>query len=258
MISDVPLGAFLSGGVDSSLVVAMMSRVSDSPVKTFSIGFEGGRYNELSYARVVANHFQTDHHEIIVKPDTFSILPELLRQFDEPFADSSMIPTYYVSKATREHVTVALSGDGGDELFGGYSQYLGTLGNYYAAKFIPAFLRKATATSAEYFPERFIGKRQLLRLRLDPYNAFIDRSSHLYFKERYRRKLLNCDVLAILNDSFLDPETSRLSYLTKREGDFINNMTYTDFKTYLPDDIMVKVDRASMLVSLEVSATMLD
>jgi asparagine synthase (glutamine-hydrolysing) len=256
MISDVPLGAFLSGGIDSSLVVAMMSRVSGSPVKTFSIGFEEDKYNELPYARVVAKHFKTDHHEIMVKPDAFSILPELIRQFDEPFADSSMIPTYYVSKATREYVKVALSGDGGDELFGGYSQYPGTLGNYYTAMFVPSFVRKGIARAAEYLPKKFIGKRQLLRLKFDPYGAFIDRSSHLYFKERYRKLLLKNDVFNDLN--LLEPEASRKEYLSKKPYDFINRLTYADFMTYLPDDILVKVDRASMLVSLEVRAPFLD
>ncbi|MFN3739294.1 MAG: asparagine synthase (glutamine-hydrolyzing) [Thermodesulfovibrionales bacterium] len=258
MISDVPLGAFLSGGVDSSLVVAMMNSVSNTPVKTFSIGFEEDKYNELPYARIVANYFNTIHHEIIVKPDAFSILPELVRQFDEPFADSSMIPTYYVSKATREYVTVALSGDGGDELFGGYSSYLGTLGNYYLAKFIPSFLRKEIAKIAELAPEKVKGKRQLLRLRYNPYDAFIDRISHRYFKERYRKSLLSGDIIASLDNSFLEPENFMRRYLSHGGYDFINHLTYTDFKTYLPDDILVKVDRASMLVSLEVRAPFLD
>ncbi|MHA2283475.1 MAG: asparagine synthase (glutamine-hydrolyzing) [Promethearchaeota archaeon] len=258
MISDVPLGAFLSGGIDSSLVVAMMSRISNSPVKTFSIGFEEDKYNELPYAKVIANHFNTDHHEIIVKPDTFAILPELVRQFDEPFADSSMIPTYYISKATKEYATVALSGDGGDELFGGYSQYFGTLCNYYATKLVPSSVRTVIAEVAEYLPEKFIGKRQLLRLKLNHYGSFVDRTSHLYFKERYRRKLINKAVSDCLNGGFLDPEVSRHEYLMQRIDDFINSMTYTDFMTYLPDDILVKVDRASMMVSLEVRAPLLD
>jgi asparagine synthase (glutamine-hydrolysing) len=236
----------------------MMSRVSDRPVKTFSVGFEESKYNELSYARIIANHFKTDHHEIIVKPDAFSILPEIVRQFDEPFADSSMIPTYYISKATKEYVTVALSGDGGDELFGGYSQYLGTLGNYYAARLVPSWIRSGIAAAAEYLPETFIGKRQLLRLKFDPYGAFIDRTSHLHFKERYRINLLNDNVLDSLNASFMEPEGSRQSYFLQRQNDIINSMTYTDFKTYMPDDILVKVDRASMLVSLEVRAPLLD
>lgn len=258
LISDVPLGAFLSGGIDSSLVVAMMSKVSSSPVKTFSIGFEESMYNELPYARVVAKHFNTDHHEVILKPDALSVLPELVRQFDEPFADSSMIPTYYISKATRDYVTVALSGDGGDELFGGYSCYLETLGNHYAARLIPLAIRKSISRAAEYMPERCAGKRQLLRLKFDSLDAFIDRSSYCFFNERHRRLVLNEESVAQLNDAFLEPETSRRRHLLNRKGDLINRLTYADFKVYLPDDIFVKVDRSSMLVSLEVRAPMLD
>ena len=258
MISDVPLGAFLSGGTDSSLVVAMMTKVSGGAVKTFSIGFEESRYNELPYAKTIADYFKTDHHEIMVKLDAFSILPELVQQFDEPFADSSMIPTYYVSKATREYVTVALSGDGGDELFGGYSSYAGTLGNYYIAKFVPPLFRKEISKFAELFPDKIKAKRQLLRLQYDPYGAFIDRCSHVYFKERYRRSLLNGDIIASLDSSFMEPEVLRRKYLLQGAYDFVNCLTYTDFKTYLPDDILVKVDRTSMLVSLEVRAPLLD
>ncbi len=258
MISDVPLGAFLSGGTDSSLIVGMMSRLSGVPVKTFSIGFDEGRYNELPYARIVADHFHTDHKEIMVKPDAFSVLPELVRQFDEPFADSSMIPTYYVSRATKQYVTVALSGDGGDELFGGYSSYLGTLGNYYASKFIPRFLRNGIAGAAGFLPEKLKGKRQLLRLRGDPFDAFIDRSSHLYFKRRYRDALLNREVMAALGDGFTAPESSLRRCLLGGQYDFINRLERADFLNYLPDDILVKVDRASMFVSLEVRAPLLD
>jgi asparagine synthase (glutamine-hydrolysing) len=258
MISDVPLGAFLSGGVDSSLIVAMMHKVSVGPVKTFSIGFEESRYNELSFARVIADYFKTQHCEIMVKPDAFSVLPELVRQFDEPFADSSMIPTYYVSKATREHVTVALSGDGGDELFGGYTSYQATLGNYYIAKMIPAPVRRGISHLSAWLPERWKGKRQLLRLQYDPYDAFVDRCSHTFFSQRYRTKILKPDVLASLNDRMTVPEKGRRDFLKTCPGDFINQLSFADFKMYLPDDILTKVDRASMLVSLEVRAPLLD
>src|SRR5262249_37690682 len=189
---------FLSGGVDSSIVVAMMSRLSNNSVKTFSIGFKEAKYNELSYARIVANHFKTDHHEIIVKPDAFTILPKLVYQFDEPFADSSMLPTYYVSKASKEHATVAISGDGGDELFAGYSSYAATLGNYYAQKLMPSFARKGIAFGATYLPESVGVKRHLMRLGLNFYDSFIDRCTHSNFKETHRSQLLNMDVLGTL------------------------------------------------------------
>jgi asparagine synthase (glutamine-hydrolysing) len=258
MISDVNLGAFMSGGLDSSLIVAMMSRVSKDPVKTFTIGFQESQYNELPFARIVANHFGTDHHEIMVKPEAFSILPELVRQFDEPFADSSMIPTYYVAKATKEFVTVALSGDGGDELFGGYPSYRGTLLNSHVARWVPSFIRKGAAGMGEYLPERMKGRRHLLRFRYDPYDAFVDRHTHGYFNQHQRRLLLHKDVQASLNSSFTRPETLRGECLLQNPYDLVNRLTYTDFRTYLPDDILVKVDRMSMMVSLEVRAPFLD
>jgi asparagine synthase (glutamine-hydrolysing) len=258
MISDVPLGAFLSGGVDSSIIVAIMSKISCEPVKTFSIGFEESKYNELPYARVVADHFKTEHREIIVKPDAFSVLPELVRQFDEPFADSSMIPTYYVSKATKEFVTVALSGDGGDELFGGYTSYLGTKGNYCVDRIVPTALKKGMAMFSNKLPDKFSAKRHLMRLQQDPNDAFIDRSTHRNFQEHHRRALFNSNVIDSLRGDLREPELLRRQYLVQSDYDFVNRLTYTDFKTYLPDDVLVKVDRASMLVSLEVRAPLLD
>ncbi|MBI4847211.1 MAG: asparagine synthase (glutamine-hydrolyzing) [Nitrospirae bacterium] len=260
MISDVPLGAFLSGGVDSSLVVAMMSMVSDRPVKTFSIGFEDSNFNELPYARIVAEHFGTEHTELIVRPDMFSILPDLVRQFDEPFADSSMLPTYYVSKVTREKVTVALSGDGGDEIFGGYNLYRAGLFDYYMRLMLPEPVRKGIAWSSRFLPEKGLArvKSQLSKLQYTQYESLIERCSEAYFKTSYRTMLLSSEARASLNSRFLEPEGSRLGLFENRHDGIIDRMSYVDLHTYLPNDILVKVDRASMLASLEVRAPLLD
>ncbi|MGB3940176.1 MAG: asparagine synthase (glutamine-hydrolyzing) [Candidatus Manganitrophaceae bacterium] len=258
MISDVPLGAFLSGGIDSSLVVAMMSRLSDRQVKTFSIGFDESQYNELPYAKLVARHFNTDHREIMVKPDAFSILPILVHQFDEPFADSSLIPTYYVSKATREYVTVALSGDGGDELFGGYQRYLATKANAWMANWTPFFLRKFVSSLASLLPDGLRGKNQLLRLKLNGEGAFLDRLTHGFFNLRARQQLFSKEVLAEIEETISAPEEFQMGLLKEFHRDFLSRLMYTDFRIYLPDDVLVKVDRASMLTSLEVRAPFLD
>lgn len=258
LISDVPLGAFLSGGIDSSLVVAMMSRVSSKPVRTFSIGFRERKYNELPYAKIVAEYFRTKHTELVVEENSFTILPELVKQFDEPFADSSMVPTYYVSKMTRDYVTVALSGDGGDELFGGYSSYYGTLGNYYIAEVIPLSFRKQISRYAEFLPERIKCKTQLLRLQYDPYRAFIDRMRHNYFKEKHRKKILKPEILDILGERYNESEKVLDKILHSSKRGFLNTLGVCDFLTYLPEDILTKVDRMSMKVSLEVRCPILD
>src|SRR5436305_7425804 len=163
LMSEVPLGAFLSGGVDSSVVVGLMSQMMSQPVKTFSIGFEEDDYSELPYAREVAKHFGTDHHEFFVRPELISVLPQLVWAYDEPFADSSMLPTYYVSKLAREHVTVALSGDGGDEIFGGYMSYQREL----SISRLPGFMRFLLGNGSMLMPDGMRGKRRLGNLRRD-------------------------------------------------------------------------------------------
>src|SRR5947209_13867606 len=163
LMSEVPLGAFLSGGVDSSVVVGLMSSMMSQPVKTFSIGFEEDDYSELPYARQIANNFGTDHHEFLVRPDLVSVLPQLAWAYDEPFGDASVLPTYYVSKLAREHVTVALSGDGGDEIFGGYMSYQREL----SISRIPGFIRFLLGYGSMLMPDGMRGKRRLGSLSRD-------------------------------------------------------------------------------------------
>src|SRR5919206_2082426 len=160
MIADVPLGAFLSGGIDSSSVVASMALQSSEPVKTFSIGFEEGSYNELEYAAAVAKRYKTDHHTMMVRPNSVDLVPKLVWHFDEPFADSSAIPTYLVSQFAVQHVKVVLTGDGGDELFAGYPNFLALDGH---RKFdaIPQPLRRAIGAVSEWLPYRAYGKNYL-------------------------------------------------------------------------------------------------
>src|SRR5207237_897027 len=163
LMSEVPLGAFLSGGVDSSVVVGLMSQMMAQPVKTFSIGFEEESYSELAYARQVARHFGTEHRELIVRPDLIAVLPQLVWAYDEPFADASMLPTYYVSKLAREHVTVVLTGDGGDEIFGGYTRYLREM----SIACIPSFLRLLLGYGSLLMPDGMRGKKRLHNMLYD-------------------------------------------------------------------------------------------
>src|SRR5262249_4672373 len=175
--SDVPLGAFLSGGLDSSCVVAVMAEVSTSPVKTFSIGFAEEDFCELPYARQVAERYGTEHHEFIVRPDAMELLPILAQQFDEPFGDSSAIPTYYVSKLARGHVTVALSGDGGDEAFAGYRRYTDTntiMRLQRKVALLPMALRRVVFNAlADNMPKYMRGRGTLRRLGMSPYETYM-------------------------------------------------------------------------------------
>jgi asparagine synthase (glutamine-hydrolysing) len=255
LMSEVPLGAFLSGGTDSSIVVALMARNSTTPVKTFSIGFEEKEYNELAYARRVAEHFKTEHHEEIVRPDAEHDVPALVRQFDEPFADSSMIPTYYVSRSARKHVTVALSGDGGDELFAGYMRYIDPA-NVRAVERIPASIRNALfAPVAHMLPE---GTRGIDRLR-----DMLGTADEQYVRHM-TRGLTNMHA-RVFDDALMrrvdtDPSHVAAPFLANAAAgsDTLSRRQYLDIHTYLPGDILAKVDRASMAVSLECRAPLLD
>ncbi len=258
LMSDVPLGAFLSGGMDSSVVVGTMSRLMSEPVKTFSIGFEQEGYDERPYARLIAQKFSTDHRERVVQPqDVVDVLPKLVWHLDEPFFDSSIVPTYYVSQLAREHVTVALSGDGGDELFAGYKRYDGYDRLESAFLALPESLRQRwLGALATRLPEGVRGKRYLqhvsqpLPQRYLDKVAFAERTSwngHL-FGEAVADSFADCDPSDLLGQYMQQVPTPET--LAKQQ--------YADIMTYLPDDILVKVDRASMACSLEARTPLLD
>lgn len=252
LMSEVPLGAFLSGGVDSSAVVALMSQVADQRVKTFSIGFEEQDFSEVEYARLIAQRYDTDHHEFIVRMDLLDVLPQLVWAFDEPFADASMVPTYYVSKLARQHVTVALSGDGGDELFGGYHSYTRAMrDNQMSRRLGP--LRSLAPLTASLLPDHIRGKNRLRALGMTPEQRSIEAASIYSTAERPHT----------LQPAYLqagsDPVTERLGRFAEVANlDFFTQMQHVDVARYLPYDILVKVDKASMFTSLETRAPLLD
>ena len=267
MIADVPLGAFLSGGIDSSIIVGLMARHADKPVKTFSIGFKDDKlFDETHYAREAAKLYKTDHHEFkLTYRDMLDALPDVLSTFDEPFADSSAIPTYIVSKETKRHVTVALSGDGGDELFAGYRSYLG---EYWYKKYmmIPAILRDGLierfsrtlpdsrdARAMEYIRrlKKFIGSTK---------GAFPERVMSLkaVFPQKFRKDLLFATGLGgNISEGDLPLEIVK-NRLSSYRGDRINKILYSDLKDSLPGDMLTKVDWMSMKNSLEVRVPFLD
>jgi asparagine synthase (glutamine-hydrolysing) len=260
MVSDVPLGAFLSGGIDSSAVVAMMSRHSDRPVKTYSIGFgdvSGGRlYNELPYARQVARLFGTDHKEILVSPDVASLLPQLLWHLDEPVADAAFITTYLVSKFAREDVTVILSGVGGDELFGGYNRYLD---EYYHRRFgaLPRPLRRLLRPLVRALPaDRHAALPNILRL----VRAFV-LASELPFEERYASYMHVFDAARrerLLGDGAEAGDPILEAFARVQSPDDLQRLLHVDVATQLPDDLLMLTDRMSMAVSLECRVPLLD
>ena len=256
LISDVPLGAFLSGGIDSSTIVAIMARHMGQPVKTFSIGFHEDSYNELKYARLTAKKFSTDHHEFFVTPDVCSIVDELAWHFDEPFADSSAIPTYMVSKLAREHVTVILSGDGGDELFAGYTRYVVDRKRE-GFGLLPRPLRERVMRPlSQHLPHATWGRNYLHNISLDAISRYLDSVS--VFTSLNRKSIYTADFSNKLGPASY---VSRLFQKLVDEVDSdepLDRLLYLDSKTYLPGDILTKVDRMSMAVSLEARAPLLD
>jgi asparagine synthase (glutamine-hydrolysing) len=255
LVSDVPLGALLSGGVDSSIVVALMARASALPVKTFSIGFENEDFNELQYARIVSQRFGTDHHEMVVKPNLWETLQKLTCMMEEPFGDSSMVPTYHVSAMARKHVTVALAGDGGDELFAGYHRYAVNLRRQ-RFDHIPAWVGQGYRHVYHHLPSRLRGRQLSWNLSLRSRDRYLDGVSFL--PTQRERALFSKDFLALAS-RLPDPLQQFREYYDRGPAkDPLSRLLYLDTKTYLTGDVLAKVDRMSMAASLEVRAPILD
>jgi asparagine synthase (glutamine-hydrolysing) len=265
MMSDVPLGAFLSGGIDSSTVAALMTQARRGPVRTFSIGFPEAGFDESAAARAVANHLKTDHHELIVTAtDALAVVPQLAEMYDEPFADSSQIPTHLVSKMTRAHVTVALSGDGGDELFGGYNRYALGQGLLGAFANTPAAIRRPFGALLDSLPSGMVNSlAQFAPARFrhaQPVDKLKKLASIMPLERHdiYLRLVSQCPDPAALAFGVKEYPVDILSSGIFRQEQFVEQMQLFDTATYLPDDILQKVDRASMAVSLEVRPPILD
>jgi len=258
LMSEVPLGAFLSGGIDSSIVVALMAGLMNQPVKTFSIGFTNEEYNELPYARMVADRYGTEHHEFIVTPDAKTIFPELVWHYNEPFADSSAIPTYYVSKLAREHVTVILTGDAGDENFAGYPRYQFD-GDYQLSNKLSyalnRFDRRNPLTGNYFNPDDPFGTIKRLAGLSQERLLYYLRITH--FHEGYQKNLYTPEFRKILGNKFTVDWMLDI-YRDSDAKNFLDSTLDLDLRLYLPDTLMTKVDIASMTHSLEARAPMLD
>ncbi len=271
MVADVPVGAFLSGGIDSSTVVALMQSLASLPVKTFSIGFEEADYNEAPFAAQVARHLGTEHHELYVSAQAAQqVVPKLAHMYSEPFGDSSQIPTYLVSRLAREKVTVSLSGDGGDELFGGYSRYYWAIKYWGFVRMAPLPLRRLlkrliqstgprsldtlAALVAPLFPKRF---------RIARFGMRAQRASELLYvdsREDFYREVVShvSNAERMVKGSNYARERGAFDVHDKLDLPFLERMLLIDMQTYLPDDILTKVDRAAMAVSLETRIPLLD
>ncbi len=258
LMSDVPLGAFLSGGIDSSLIVALMAEQGHERVRTFSIGFEEAEYNELEHAKLVARRYDTEHHEHVVRPSALEVLPDLVWHYNEPYADSSAIPTYYLSRMTRQHVAVALNGDGGDESFAGYERYVA---NVLAGRlaWIPSSVTRVIGRAARRLPGRGGG----FAARARRFAAVLGESR----EERYIRWMCHFDRDALpdlCTPEFFqrvtqDPFRPMLrTYAANSAEDFVDATLGVDVQHYLPDDLLVKVDIASMAFGLEARSPFLD
>jgi asparagine synthase (glutamine-hydrolysing) len=256
LISDVPLGAFLSGGIDSTTVVAYMKAAADAPVVTTAVGFAESAFDELSHARIVADHLQCQHHEVVANPDVADVLPRLAWHFDEPFADPSAVPTFYVSAAARERVTVALSGDGGDELWAGYGRHRVERWESRVRRLLGPLARPAGQVG-RLLPHAIKGARALGHLALPPDEACARKHAYGIFEDAAKRGLYSADFASAVRGS--DPFASfRAAYAACTSPDPLDRAMYLDVKTYMVDDVLTKVDRMSMAVSLEAREPMLD
>lgn len=260
LVSDVPLGAFLSGGIDSGTVVALMAQHSSQPVRTFSIGFPEERYNELPAARIVAERYGTQHEEFVVEPDAISILPRLVWHYGEPYADSSALPTYYLAQMTRRHVTVALNGDGGDESFGGYTRYAANLAATRLVGVLPRAARQLpaliTGPLARAFPAPIVrsAARFCERLGDTPEQRYV--AWMLHYDLQRKRELCSDAFLETVEPDVV-PRLERL-FAASSGPDLVDRMLDVDVHTYLQDDLLVKVDVATMAHSLEARSPLLD
>ncbi|MBA3542539.1 MAG: asparagine synthase (glutamine-hydrolyzing) [Deltaproteobacteria bacterium] len=265
LMSDVPLGAFLSGGIDSSAVVAIMTKIGAKPVKTFSIGFEEKDYSELDFAREIAQKFETEHHEEVLRPNGVELLPQLVKAYGEPFADPSAVPTFLLSKMTRQHVTVALSGDGGDEAFGGYNRYV----HEKIAMLVQRLPRKVLEPLAKFVEDKLPGRKAGPLGELAAAIRTHARRIQMDAVERYAAQFGNFtrDHLAELCTPALQAAGGNaaerifsdiLAGSTAPDGDWLNRLLDIDTHTYLVDDIFTKVDIASMQNSLEVRCPLID
>jgi len=266
LVSDVPLGAFLSGGIDSSCIVAAIARSTGQTVKTYSIGYQGDQsyYNELPYARIVAKAFATDHHEIVVRPDVTELLPKLIWHLDEPIADSACLTTYLVSKLARQSVKVILSGVGGDELFGGYRRYLGDgVRRWYQMlpaplrkSFLPALLRMSPKDRATRWKDYVRYAAAFVETaELDAVSRYLSYTT--LFSLSAQKSLLSAEFLG--SDAVANGPLTISRYFDHTQGaDSLNRIIYADLKTSLPDDLLALTDRMSMAASLECRSPLVD
>ncbi len=253
--SDVPVGIFLSGGLDSSMVTAMAARVSSKPVKTFTITLPGSPLDESRHATKIAEYFETEHHVLPLRKPSLDLLDDFIPFIDEPLADSSILPTFLVSRMTADHLKVALGGDGGDELFGGYHHYQTSMSDQMRIGWIPGCLYKLAGNIASQLPAGIPGRNRISSLCGGPLQSMVWGGP--YFDITLRRRLLQADVIDVLGSDINAPELSILS-LISQGSDPVDSMTRSDFNSLLPDDYLVKVDRSSMAVSLEVRSPFLD